>query len=159
MGALNLMMNEALDAIDELGKKSDFENDGYHFKYDPNTRGIDDVTIRAGNNEFVLAIVWKNLPGYKPSLPNLRHAFDNCGWVVRDKEYLEKLEKRVKELEIEVDSNCGQCYKESDEKLKQAVQMIGELCQNIKVLNNPNVELTDVNEFLKKYEQFVKENE
>ena len=133
MGALNLMMNEALDAIDELGKKSDFVNDGYHFKYDPNTRGVDDVTIKAGGEEFVLAVVWKNCPGYKPSLPNLRQAFDNYGWVVRDKEY--------------------------DEKLKQAVQMINELCQSIKVLNNPNVELTDVNEFLKKYEQFVKENE
>lgn len=121
MGALNLMMNEALDAIDELGKKSDFVNDGYHFKYDPNTRGVDDVTIKAGNEEFVLAVVWKNLPGYKPSLPNLRHAFDNCGWVVRDKEYLEKLEKELKQLR-KFEKNFRKIQKkcrEYDEKSKQ----------------------------------------
>ena len=97
MGALNLMMNEAIDAINELGKKEDSENDGYHFEYDPNTRSFDDVTIRAGNNEFVLAIVWKNLPGYQPCLPNLRKAFDNCGWTVRNTDFLKNLVSELKD--------------------------------------------------------------
>ena len=34
MSAINLMLNAATDAINELGKSDDFENDGYHFKVD-----------------------------------------------------------------------------------------------------------------------------
>ena len=110
MGAISLMMTTALDAIDELGKKSDFVNDGYHFKYDSDTYGVDDVTIRAGDDEFVLAVVWKNLPGYKPSLCNLRHAFDNYGWVTRDREYLEDLVSGLKDC---ITKDCSQEKRDS----------------------------------------------
>lgn len=121
MGAISLMMTTALDAIDELGRKSDVVNDGYHFKYDSNTYGADDVTIKAGDEEFVLAVVWKKLPGYKPSLCNLRQAFDNYGWAVRDKEYIKNLEKEIKRLQ-KFEKNFKKIQKkcqELDEKSKQ----------------------------------------
>lgn len=95
MGAINLMLTAAIDAINELGKKSDFENDGYHFEADPNTRSADDITIRAGDNEFVLAIVWKKLKGYEPSCPNLGQAIRNSGNVVIRKEDLDDLKQSL----------------------------------------------------------------
>lgn len=95
MGAINLMLNAAIDAINALGEKSDFENDGYHFKADTNTRSVDDITIKAGDNEFVLACVWKNLEGYEPSCPNLGHAIRNSGNVVIRKGDLEDLKQSL----------------------------------------------------------------
>ena len=62
MGALNILLRTAIDAIDEIGKKDDYQNDGYHFRADTTTRSVDDITIKADGNEFVLACVWKNLP-------------------------------------------------------------------------------------------------
>lgn len=91
MGAINTLLQTTIDAIDEVGKKDSYWNDGYHFKADTMTRSVDDITIKAGSNEFVLACVWKSLPDYKPSLPNLKHAFDNYGWVVRDKAEITKI--------------------------------------------------------------------
>lgn len=91
MGALNILLQSAIDAIEEVGKGNDYQNDEYHFKADTTTRSVDDITIKADSNEFVLACVWKNLPGYKPSLPNLKHAFDNYGWAVRDKAEITKI--------------------------------------------------------------------
>lgn len=88
MGAINLMMDAAIDAINDLGAGADSANDGYHFKADYSTRSADDITIKAGENEFVLAVVWKNLKGYEPSCPNLGHALRNSGnRVVRQEEY------------------------------------------------------------------------
>ena len=91
MGAINTLLQTAIDAIEEVGKKDDYWNDGYHFKADTMTRSVDDITIRADGDDFVLACVWKNLPNYKPSLPNLKKAFDNYGWAVRDKAELTKI--------------------------------------------------------------------
>lgn len=91
MGVLNILLRSAIDAIEEVGKGNDYQNDGYHFKADTTTRSVDDITIKADSNEFVLACVWKNLPDYKPSLPNLKHAFDNYGWTVRDKVEITKI--------------------------------------------------------------------
>lgn len=59
MGALNILLRSAIDAIEEVGKGDDYQNDGYHFKADTTTRSVDDITIKAGSNEFVLACVWK----------------------------------------------------------------------------------------------------
>ena len=84
MGAISSALQAAIDAIDELGEKDDFFNDGYHFKSDPNTRSVDDITIRAGNDEFVLAFIWKNLPNYQPSCPNFGHAIKNAGMACRN---------------------------------------------------------------------------
>jgi hypothetical protein len=84
MGAISSALQAAIDEIDELGKKDDFYNDGYHFKSDPNTRSVDDITIRAGDDEFVLAFIWKNLPDYHPSCPNLGHALKNAGMACRN---------------------------------------------------------------------------
>ena len=91
MGALNILLRTAIDAIDEIGKEDDCQNDGYHFRADTTTRSVDDITIKADGNEFVLACVWKNLPDYKLSLPNLKHAFDNYGWIVKDKAEITKI--------------------------------------------------------------------
>ena len=91
MSAINLMLTEAIDAIDTLGADIDVINEGYHFKHDPNTRSVDDITIKADGDECVLACIWKNLSGYKPSLPNMRQAFENFGWVTRDREPLRAL--------------------------------------------------------------------
>lgn len=91
MGAINTILQTAIDAIEEVGKKDSYWNDGYRFKADTTTRSVDDITIKADGDEFVLACVWKNLPGYRPSLPNLKHAFDKCGWIVRDKTEIMKL--------------------------------------------------------------------
>lgn len=91
MGAINTILQTAIDAIEEIGKKDDYWNDGYHFKADTMTRSVDDITIKADGDEFVLACVWKNLPDYRPSLPNLKHAFDKYGWIVRDKIEIMKL--------------------------------------------------------------------
>lgn len=95
MGAINLMLTAAIDAINELGKKSDFENDGYHFEADTNTRSVDDITIKAGDDEFVLAIVWKKLKGYEPSCPNLGQVIRNSGNVVIRKEDLDDLKQSL----------------------------------------------------------------
>lgn len=95
MGAINLMMEAAVDAINDLGADIDAVNDGYHFKADPNTRSADDITIRAGDNEFVLAIVWKKLKGYEPSCPNLGQAIRNSGNVVIRKEDLDDLKQSL----------------------------------------------------------------
>jgi len=91
MGAINTLLQTAIDAIEEVGKKDDYWNDGYHFKADTNTRSIDDITIKADGDDFVLACVWKNLPNYKPSLPNLKQAFDKYGWTVKDKAEITKI--------------------------------------------------------------------
>lgn len=91
MGAINLMMNAAVDAINDVGADIDAVNDGYHFKADYNTRSVDDITIRADGDEFVLACVWKNMPGCVPSLPNLKEALGNCGLGVHDKKKLRSL--------------------------------------------------------------------
>lgn len=91
MGAINTLLQTAIDAIEEVGKKDDYWNDGYHFKADTNTRSVDDITIKADGDDFVLACVWKNLPNYKPSLPNLKQAFDKYGWTVRDKVEITKI--------------------------------------------------------------------
>lgn len=91
MGAINTILQTAIDAIEEVGKKDSYWNDGYRFKADTATRSVDDITIKADGDEFVLACVWKNLPNYKPSLPNLKHAFDEYGWFVRDKAEIVKI--------------------------------------------------------------------
>lgn len=91
MGAINTILQTAIDAIEEVGKKDDYWNDGYRFKTDTTTRSVDDITIKADGDEFVLACVWKNLPGYKPMLPNIKHAFDNYGWATRDKAEITKI--------------------------------------------------------------------
>lgn len=72
-------LEQVKELRDVVGKGDDYQNDGYHFKADTTTRSVDDITIKAGSNEFVLACVWKNLPNYKPCLPNLKKAFDNYG--------------------------------------------------------------------------------
>lgn len=95
MGAINLMLTAAIDAINELGKKGDFENDGYHFEADTNTRSVDDIIIKAGDDEFVLACVWKKLKGYEPSCPNLGQAIRNSGNVVIRKEDLDDLKQSL----------------------------------------------------------------
>lgn len=84
MGAINSALQTAIDAINELGEKGSFFNDGYHFKSDPNTRSIDDITIKADGDEFVLAFIWKNLPGYQPSCPNFGKALKNAGMACRN---------------------------------------------------------------------------
>ena len=91
MGAINTIMHATISAIDDVGRKEDFFNDGYHFKSDPKTRSVEDITIKADGDEFVLACIWKNLKDYKPQLPNLRMALGNCGLVVQDKEELRSL--------------------------------------------------------------------
>jgi len=88
MGAINTLLQTSIDAIEEIGKN---QNDDYHFKADTNTRAVDDITIKTDKGDFVLACVWKNLPNYRPSLPNLKQAFDNFGWVVRDKAEIAKI--------------------------------------------------------------------
>lgn len=103
MGAISLMMNTAIDAINDLGKKPDFDNDGYHFKADPDTRSVDDITIRAGDNEFVLAIIWKNLEGYHPSCPNLGHAIRNSGDLVIPKKDYDFLVEANEDLKQSLD--------------------------------------------------------
>lgn len=103
MGAINLMMEAAVDAINELGADIDAINEGYHFKADPNTRSADDITIRAGDNEFVLAIVWKNLEGYHPSCPNLGHAIRNSGDIVVPKKDYDFLVEANEDLKQSLD--------------------------------------------------------
>lgn len=130
MGAISQMMIAATDAINELGRKDDSINDGYHFKHDSSTWSADDVTIRADGDEFVLAIVWKNLKGYKPSLPNLAHAFENYGWAVRDKSRIDKLEKEEKLLKdiVETMKRCVVSYEPNHkmtDKLVEAEKLIG----------------------------------
>lgn len=51
MGAINTILQTAIDAIEEVGKKDDYWNDGYHFKADTMTRSVEegivvDSTIR-----------------------------------------------------------------------------------------------------------------
>lgn len=84
MGAINTALQAAIDAIEEIGKKDDFFNDGYHFKADYNTRSVDDITIKADGDEFVLAFIWKNLPNYQPSCPNFGKAIKNAGMACRN---------------------------------------------------------------------------
>ncbi len=103
MGAINLMMEAAIDAINELGADIDIINEGYHFKADPDTRSVDDITIKAGNNEFVLAIVWKNLEGYHPSCPNLGHAIRNSGDIVVSKKDYDFLVEANEDLKQSLD--------------------------------------------------------
>lgn len=103
MGAINLMMEAAINAINELGADIDVVNDGYHFKADPDTRSVDDITIRAGDNEFVLAIVWKNLEGYHPSCPNLGHAIRNSGDIVVPKKDYDFLIEANEDLKQSLD--------------------------------------------------------
>lgn len=103
MGAINLMMEAAVDAINELGADIDAINEGYHFKADPDTRSVDDITIRAGDNEFVLAIVWKNLEGYHPSCPNLGHAIRNSGDIVVPKKDYDFLVEANEDLKQSLD--------------------------------------------------------
>lgn len=43
-------------------------------------------------------------------------------------------------------------------KLKDVVCIIEQLCECVRALNTSNVRLTDVDEFLKKAEEFVKNN-
>ena len=43
-------------------------------------------------------------------------------------------------------------------KLKDVVNVIEQLCECVRALNTSNVRLTDVDEFLKKAEEFVKNN-
>ena len=43
-------------------------------------------------------------------------------------------------------------------KLKDIVNIIEQLCECVRALNTSNVRLTDVDEFLKKAEEFVKNN-
>lgn len=131
MGAISQMMVAATDAINELGRKDDSINDGYHFKHDSSTWSADDVTIKADGDEFVLAIVWKNFKGYKPSLPNLAHAFENYGWAVRDKSRIDKLEKEEKLLKdiVKTMKHCVVNYEPKHNltaKLVEAEKLIGE---------------------------------
>ncbi len=91
MGAISNALRAAIDAIDELGEKDSFFNDGYHFKSDPNTRSVDDITIKADGDEFVLAFIWKNLPGYQPSCPNFGRALKNAGMACRNVSDLKKV--------------------------------------------------------------------
>lgn len=93
MGVLAALLNTAIDALDEYGQKKENIREGYDFRCDPNTRSVDDITVKAGNSEFVLAAIWKDLPNYKPSLPNMAEAFKNIGWSVIDTDELEKLRK------------------------------------------------------------------
>ncbi len=83
MGAISSALQAAIDAIEELGEKDSFFNDGYHFKADYNTRSVDDITIKADGDEFVLAFIWKNLPNYQPSCPNFGKALKNAGITCR----------------------------------------------------------------------------
>lgn len=84
MGAINTALRAAIDAIEEVGKKDSYFNDGYHFKADYNTRSVDDITIKADGDEFVLAFIWKNLPNYQPSCPNFGRALKNAGMACRN---------------------------------------------------------------------------
>lgn len=84
MGAINTALQAAIDAIEEIGKKDSYFNDGYHFKADYNTRSVDDITIKADGDEFVLAFIWKNLPKYQPSCPNFGRALKNAGMTCRN---------------------------------------------------------------------------
>lgn len=120
MGAINTILQTAIDAIEEVGKKDSYWNDGYHFKADTTTRSVDDITIKADGDEFVLACVWKNLPDYRPSLPNLKHAFDKYGLVVNDKEELGSL---IKDLLIEVTTHSPN----SNELCKRANKLLDRL--------------------------------
>lgn len=45
MGALNILLRSAIDAIEEVGKGDDYQNDGYHFKADTTTRS--EMTLRS----------------------------------------------------------------------------------------------------------------
>lgn len=145
MGALSQMLTTAVHAIDELGQQDDRENDGYHFKADTSTWGIDDITIKAGDEEFVLAVVWKNLPNYTPSLCNLAEAFKNYGWSVMNTDKLEELEKQAEDNSYNI------------EKVEKSKDIIKKLCNCIRTLNNPNTELTNVDSFLEDAENFIKE--
>lgn len=91
MGAISTALRAAIDAIEELGEKDSFFNDGYHFKPDYNTRSVDDITIKADGDEFVLAFIWKNLPGYQPSCPNFGRALKNAGMACRNVSDLKKV--------------------------------------------------------------------
>ncbi len=84
MGAINTALQAAIDAIEEIGKKDSYFNDGYHFKADYNTRSMDDITIKADGDEFVLAFIWKNLSNYQPSCPNFGRALKNAGMACRN---------------------------------------------------------------------------
>lgn len=100
MGALSSMMRATAAAINELGE-DEFENDGYKFKVDESTWSPDDFTVRAGTEEFVVAFLWKKLPGYQPVCPNLGHALRNAGMEVIDKteyERLKDIEKKYEDL-------------------------------------------------------------
>ena len=108
MGALSMLMIEAEDAINKLGKKP-LENDGYEFKVDSKTWSMDDYVIRAGNEAFVLGVTWLNPPpGFQPSMPNMAKAFKNAGLQVISKlEYdrLKSIEEKynsLKESSIDV---------------------------------------------------------
>lgn len=91
MGAISTALRTAIDAIEELGEKDSFFNDGYHFKADYNTRSVDDITIKADGDEFVLAFIWKNLPNYQPSCPNFGRALKNAGIACRNVSDLKKV--------------------------------------------------------------------
>lgn len=120
MGAINTILQTATDAIEEVGKKDDYFNDGYHFKVDPSTRSVDDVIIKADGDEFVLACIWKNLPNYRPSLPNTNEALNKYGLVVNDKKELESL---IRDLMVSVANNTP----DSNELCKRANKFLDRL--------------------------------
>ena len=120
MGAINLILNTATDAVEEVGRKDSFYNDGYHFKVNPNTRPVDDVVIEAAGDKFFLACIWKNLPNYMPSLPNMNEALNEYGLVVNDKKELVSL---IRDLMISVANNAP----DSNELCRRASKLLDRL--------------------------------
>lgn len=76
---------------------------------------------------------------------------------------IEQLEKENAELRYQLNKNpcvrkeyyCSDCLKD----IEKAKEIIKSLCKMVRALNNPNVQLTNVDYSLSEAEQFIKDSE
>ena len=141
MGVLAALLNTAIDALDEYGKEEKNIREGYDFYCDPETRSVDDITVKAGNSELVLAAIWKNLPGYKPSLPNMAEAFKNIGWSVIDTVKLEELRKENAELKANKTNVFAELNTETAESNEILLDKVADLEEELKIQKKINMEM------------------
>ena len=66
--------------------------------------------------------------------------------------------KRLEKENAELKSGCGMCYRKDKESLTKAKELIKSLCEMVRELNKPNVQLTDVDYSLTEAEQFIKDS-
>ncbi|MBR6401808.1 MAG: hypothetical protein IKS48_00325 [Eubacterium sp.] len=144
---LRIFKNGYLTGVEEVKADCDFALEGKDVE-------IKELKDKLNNWVKCAELRLANWQKYETENNHLLDVINNQAIKIAD------LEKKVKEIEHNKKTvvHLSECISDiQDKQIEQSKKIIEKLCNAVRTLNNPNTELTDVDDFLSEAEQFIKE--